>query len=588
MIGDSFNPKLFLQCAENVALHVPAAELFSLLKRSLDLPVQWAAMVRGSTGSQTVVPAGGTVSSADAENVLFVRVTPVEVSFEEAGLVTRDKFQSRADVRLTLRLIPERSELQSFLQTIVGSHRVAQTKGLARHLQPAIRAALAKFAAAHDADALVDGSAAESLSIALCDAVKPLLFTAGMVLDGCTIGQFDSKTLRQVHRREQKAARHRAEHIAARGVQEALERAQSKHLDHLASLLDRLGGLASDSPDVTLPDLIRSFSQHERGELYEALFAAEPVAEHTRWVVVAAGDELLFFAPTHLDEPARRLTISGSAGPIRSIQAVEGSEGRRVLWLGASTGLYRLPIERAEPDLSLLVPGAPPVNGGFNSVAVVGDRVFASHSELGLWEWNVNEPGSPRRRFDSMTRDAKAVRAVQFLGGDLYGAIDDRVIRWKADDATDKPACIYTGSVSTITAVEPTPDGLYVGNGDGDILFFSSGKETRPERIHTGSNRAAESLWLLTSNGVRRLIYSDTSLHIHAKVLGDSFACRYEAGGQTLRRVEVARDLIVATNDLRDRLICWKPASPATPFATVGVSRISRRSIQDVCLVPMA
>jgi hypothetical protein len=256
------------------------------------------------------------------------------------------------------------------------------------------------------------------------------------------------------------------------------------------------------------------------------------------------------------------------------------------LLLGAATGVYRLPIERAQPDRTLLVGNAPATRGGFNAVAMVGDRVFASHSELGLREWNVNEPESAEPRFESMTRDAKSVRGVQFQDGSLFCAIDDRVICWPADQSADSPACIYTGSVTAITAICPTPQALFAGNGVGDVLEWKTGCGTKPQRLHTGLHRAAESLWLLSTHGVRRLVYTDTSLQVHARVLGDSFECRYEAGGQTLRRVEVAPDILVATNELRDRLICWTPGQPAAPTATIGVSRLCGRSIQDVCLVP--
>ena len=185
-----------------------------------------------------------------------------------------------------------------------------------------------------------------------------------------------------------------------------------------------------------------------------------------------------------------------------------------------------------------------------------------------------------------MTQGAKAVRGVQFFEGDLYCAIDDRVIRWPADETADRPTRIYTGSFATITALYPTAEDLFAGNGEGDILHWPKGRDTKPDRLHTGLHRAAESVWLLSTHGVQRLVYTDTSLHVHARVLGDNFTCRYEAGGQTLRRVEVAPDLLVATNELRDRLICWTPGQPAQPAAVVQVSRICGHSVQDVCLVP--
>jgi len=587
MIAGKFDPQLFFHRIENVALHVPAAELFGFLKRSLDLPSPWAAMVRRSTGEHVVVPAGGEVDGTEAEDVLFVRVTPIELTLEEEGIVTHDRFQCRGDLTLRVSVIPERSELQSFLKAVVGSHRVAQATSLARYLAPTVRAALARFAAERDASDLVDARSGDAIEAALASALEAPLFSAGLMLDGPPTVRFDSKTLRQVQESQQEAARRQAEHDAARQVQEALEKAQAQHADHLASLLDRLKGLAADSPEAALPELVRSFSERERGELYRALFASEPASTKTQWVIAAAGNELLFFDPARLEEPCRRLTLDGPAGPVRSLQFMHGDNDRPILLIGAAAGVYRLPLERAEPDATLLVEGAPPVKGGFNAAAMVGDRVFATHSELGLCEWTVTEPNAPRLRFTTLTRDAKAVRDVEFFDGNLYCGIDDKVIRWPADDLGDRPAYVFTGSMSTITAICPSDAGLFVGNGDGDVLHFPPDRNTKPDRLHMGAHRAAESLWLLNSHGVRRLVYTDTSLYVHGRVLGDSFTCRYEAGGQTLRRVEVAPDLIVATNDLRDRLICWSPGQPDQPIASVGVSRLCGRSVQDVCLVPV-
>ncbi len=587
MAGSKFDPQLFFQRSDSVALHVPASELFSLLKRSVDLPAQWAAMVRRTTGDHVVVRAGGNVDSADAEDILFVRTTPIEVVLEEEGIVTRDRYQCRVELHLRINLIPERSELLSFQKSVLGSHRVVQAAGVARYFQPIIRAALAQFAAGHQASDLVDAGSMEAVSVALVDALEAPCFTAGMVLDGHPSVRFDSKTLRQVQDSEQLAARRRAEHKAAHELQEALEQAQAHHLDYLASLLTRLREMAEVSPDVELPELVRTFSEQQRGDLYQALFRSEPIAARTQWVVAAAGDELLFFDPRRLDEPSRRFRVEGEAGPIRSIQTARIADGGMALLVGAATGIYRLPIDRVEPDLTLLVEGAPSVRGGFNAGALVGDRVFGSHSELGLREWDINEPASGRPRFESMTRNAKAVRGVVFLDGNLYCAIDDRVIRWPADETTDRPTHVYTGSMTAITALCPVSDGLFAGNAEGDVLHWPKGRDSKPERLHTGLQRPAESIWLLSTHGVRRLVYTDTSLHMHARVLGDNFECRYEAGGQTLRRVEIAPDLLVATNDLRDRLICWAPGEPSTPTATIGVSRLCGHSVQDVCLVPL-
>ena len=585
MSAGKFDPHLFFQEASNVALHVEASELFGLLTRSLDLPAQWGALVRRSTGDQVVIAAGGVVGGADVEDVLFFRVTPIEINFEEEGIVTRDRFSCTAAGTLSVSVIPERSELVSFLKSVLGSHRVAQAKGLARYLEPALRSALAKVAAAHDGAELVGGRTSQEVSEALADGLQGLLFAAGMILQGTPEARFDSQTLRHVQDAHADASRRRAVHEAEQEVRQALDRAQAEHLDHLGELLERLRTMAGASPDVALPDLVKTFAERERGELYAAIFANEPAAERTRWVVVAAGDELLFFDPAALDTPARRVRIAGAVGGVRSIQAAISSDATPVLWLGAATGVYRLPLDASTPDVTLTVVGAPTVQGGFNAVVAVGDRVFASHSELGLCEWNVNKPSEVRFRLASNTKSAKTVRGAALLDGDLYCSIDDKVYAVRIDDVGDEPSRVFAGSASTISAICPTGQGLFAGNRDGDVLFWSADPAATAERLHTGTQRAVESIWHLSTHGVRRLVFTDTSLHVHARVLGDSFTCRYEAGGQTLRRVEVAPDLIIATNDLRDRLICWTPGKPDNPSDTIGVSRICGRSVQDVCLV---
>ena len=98
----------------------------------------------------------------------------------------------------------------------------------------------------------------------------------------------------------------------------------------------------------------------------------------------------------------------------------------------------RLRLKRTH-TLALLVPDAPPVRGGFNSAAMAGERVLASHSELGLWDWEAADPTVAKPRFASMARGAKAVRGVLFFEGDLYCAIDDRVVRWPATLHLSRP-----------------------------------------------------------------------------------------------------------------------------------------------------
>src|SRR3972149_169649 len=123
MIAGKFDPQAFFHRTENVALHVPASELFGLLKRSLDLPVQWAALISRTTGDHDVVRAGGSVDADETQSVMFTRVTPVDVSVVEENLVSRDSFTCEAEVKARVAVIPERSELLSFQQHVLGGAR---------------------------------------------------------------------------------------------------------------------------------------------------------------------------------------------------------------------------------------------------------------------------------------------------------------------------------------------------------------------------------------------------------------------------------------------------------------------------------
>ncbi len=578
--------KQLFERADAVAVVGAASELFGLLTRSVSLPAQWGALVTKETGDQVMVPAGATVDGHDAHEVFFVRTSPLDVRVEEDGLVTKDGMACRAEGRCHVRVIPERAELLSFRRTILGSERTSLSADLADYLTPALRSALKQVTSEHEAKLLVDGTCSDAVSKALAVALEGPCFSAGLAISAKPVVQFSSQALERVRQVRTEAVRRQREHEASRELRQALELAQREHLDHLASLLSRLREMTDASPDVELGDLIRTFSEKQRGEVYEALFASEPVGKRTRWVVVAAGGEVLFFDPQSPDAPTRRVPVAGSAGGVRSIQTVTDADGQRTLLLGAATGVYQLGIEKAEPDVTLVVEDAPPVRGGFNAATLIGDRVLATHSELGLREWHVDKPTAARTRFESITRKAKAVRNVMLFEGDLYCSIDDRILRWPANDDADRPTHFYTGARAMITALQPTPGGLYAGTSEGDVLRWIEGRDTEPEQVHAGSRRPAESLWLLVSHGIRRLVFTDTSARVHARVLGDSFTCHYEAGGQTLPRVEVAPDLWVATNDVRDRLICWKPGEPAKPFMTTNVHRICQSHIQDVCLVP--
>lgn len=584
MLSAKFDPSSFFRTTEHAALHVAAEEVFSLLVRTLDLPPTWTALVKRKTGEHAVTPPGGRIDGANAADVLFVRTTPIDVSQAVEGVLSDDRFACHANVRLLVTLHAERSEIVSFARSILGSRRVAKAETISAYLQSSIHAALAQFAAARPAATLIDGALSAEAASHLRTALAGPCFTAGLTIDADPRVSFSSPALAQARQVESEASRRRAEHAAANEMLEARRQSQTQHVAHVTTLLDKLRSMNAATPDVPFPDLIRTFSEQQRGDIYQALFTAQDDKARTRWLVAATAEEVLFFDPKDGDQPARRIRLAGPPGPVRSVQSA-AVDGETVLFVGAARGVYRIPDGAAAPDLMLTVPDAPAVRGGFNAVAIVHDQVFASHSELGICAWYARTAASPRRWFPAITAAAKAVREIRAHHGDLYCGVDDRVLAWNAEAPTEHPPRVYAGSAATLTALTPATSGLYAGTSAGEVLHWSHGESANPRCLHRGPGRPVESLHLLAAQGVERLIFTDTSPHVYARVLGDNFLCRFEAGGQTIRRVEAADDLLLGLSDTRDRLFLWTTGKPDQLPQIIPVHRLVGQSVQDICLI---
>ncbi len=580
-----FHPEQTFADPNCVAVALPGSEVFGLMRRRINLPAQWAALIQLEDGGVRVTSPGGIADGADADDVLFVRTTPLNVTQQHDAIAAADGYLGRFDVRFRVAVIPEPGELQALHRNIVGSAVEVTTSAIGSFLDGAVRRACQDLGMRMDAATLTDAASADAMTAAVADAVRGACFQAGLALVDDPSVSFVSPAYERVRAADQDAAVRRREHEASRQLRDALQTARQEHLDRLAGTLARLKTMAEASPDADLPVLMRTFAEQERSDLYEALFATVAAERQTRAIVVATATQLLHFDPDSPGEPGRRIDIAGAAGPVRSVQWFAGLGSSGMLALGASTGVYLMGIDASTPERTLRLQDAPGVRGGFNGVAFGGGQLFASHSELGIARWRLDAEAPGETLFESMTRQAKAIRGIQVLNDHAFCAIDDRVIAWPLEGDASTPARVYTGSRATLTAVCASSAGLFAGNSAGEVLHWQGLDTSRPAVIHAGGQRGVESIWLASAGGVQRLIYTDTSLCVYSRVMGDTFACRYEASGQTLRRVDVAPDLITATNDLRDRLLHWRPGRPAEPYAMTHVGRLTGHSVQDVCLV---
>lgn len=575
-----------------VAAVAPTDAVFGLLKRTVDLPPYWAVLVTRRQGDFRMTRPGGHLKDDDAREVMFVRTSPINLSYEETGIAASDGYLCKGSVRLNVAAIPELSELRSFRKELVGSSGRVRESDVSERMAWAVRDALSAFAGERPADVLVDGDEHDEFNNLLGEKLQPICFELGLRLDESISVSFESVALQRTRAEVQDTtARVEAEKVRQQ-LQSARREARQEHLHHLTGLLDQLENLGRHSPEGSLQDLIKTFSESDRGELYGVLWRNSPVETKTQWVVCATGNELLYFDPVSPADPGRRVVLESEAGSLRSMSLDFDADRRPLLLAGAATGVHVLDAREGRahlPDQGVrCFEGGEKLRGGINAACLLGDELLATHSEVGVIQWKLQDSSPGRVLLADMTAGARTVRCIRRFCDRVWLAVDDHVISLPVDQISKNAATRYTGSGSTITAVFPSSGCVYAGNAAGQVLRWDTSQPEKPEVLHGGNGRAAETVVLLNDGGIERMFYTDTSLALYARVVGDAYACRYEAGGQTIRRAEVSADLIVAINDPRDQMIFWNPNQPGEPAAIIPVMRISRHSVQDVCLVPSA
>ena len=234
--------------------------------------------------------------------------------------------------------------------------------------------------------------------------------------------------------------------------------------------------------------------------------------------------------------------------------------------------------------------------GGVNAVAVSDRWVVGTHSEHGVIAWprklelstskKRDSKVEPHRLFENETTNAKAVRCALFASGRFWCSIDDTVYCVLDGDLKSGHKQLRAGT-DMITALAINGDDIFAGTVDGDVLHWMGLNCESPRTLHAGSRRPVESIASVLGGDITRLFYTDTSLAVYSRVLGDSFVCRYEAGGQTLRRADCASDIVVSINDARDRMIVWNGNEPRHPAQSISIVQLTGHSAQDVCLLPL-
>lgn len=582
------DPNSFSADADCVGVVLPGERLFGLLTRSCVVPSGWVALTNPAESDSTLHPATATVVAAGVRELLLVRTEPVSVEIGDEQTPSVDGYLCAGTVLLALRAVAQAGDLKLFRRSLMAGTDRVDRQALAKYLRWQSRRVMAEFAEKRTAADLVDGKDRDAVVALLTERLSASLFAAGLVFHQPPLVSFDCGALRQVRRECEVVARRRDEQAAHQQLQDALAEARRKHLSQLEELLGQLQSLSTQTPSIQLADVIRTFSEPQRGQIYDGLWTLLPAEERTQWIVAVAGNELLCFDPNLPDAPARRRQIDGPAGALRSVRFYRSEKGRAMLLVGAAHGVYEVSVHdlKVRAAHTFEPPAGQELRGGVNASAVWNARVFATHSQIGLIAWDRAIGDQAAFLLPDLTRRHRAVRGVHVVGTRLIFSVDDIVVVCPVAQVVPSQVRRFTGSIARITAVHAVDDDIFAGNEIGDLWHWHYDRPAEGRCIRRGDGSPVEGFQQISAGGVSHLVFAERGTPaLQSMVVGDTFVCRYETGGEGVRRCAVAGDVFVAIDDLRDRLICWRPGGAKAPYAVIAVAAQCGHTIQDVCLV---
>jgi hypothetical protein len=583
-MATKFEISSFLGDERLVARRAAAGDVFSFLTRSLVLPPDCAAMVWPEVGSPRVVGPGSMIEADGAVRVMFVRRSPFTLGYNFDRLSTADGFELSASVGLQVRVVAERTELAGFCDRLMGSAATVTLDALQSHCAEAVHAAVVAFAKARNAADLLSPQTWPEFDAILEDSFKPVGFASGLELLGDVRITTASKDFARAAE-AQRVQKLRADRIAAeQQLRELSSDARRQRLTELADTLDRLQEMAEKNKGSSLVELIRAFDPLQRGGLYQALLARQGGASQSHAILIVAGDELLWFDPASPGKPTRRLSLASDAGPLRSVHA-SSWEGKSVVLVGAKRGVHLLRTEQ-DPRLTFMFDVDRPLRGGVNAAAVIGERLLATHSEVGLIEWALRKTDHFDLPRAELFITAKSVRDLRTDDkGTAWMAVDRRVVGIGAE-AEAEP--IVMNAPASVTAMTLAGGWVYGGLESGQIVAWRMDSPEIMDSLRPACGNAVESIGFLEGGGVPRLLIADRRPHLEMMIPGESVSTKY-AAGQAMRWGLSAGPWIAGINDRRDQLVIWGIEDPAEPTAVISIGQLCGHSVQDAaCLTASA
>jgi hypothetical protein len=304
-----------------------------------------------------------------------------------------------------------------------------------------------------------------------------------------------------------------------------------------------------------------------------------------RMIYAACGSEIRAFNPRaqfRESEPVRVYTLPDETGGARSVRLAKVGDR---LWIlaGARCGVVAFDAETAEAKVFLF----PTVTRyGANSVTVLGDYVYASHSDLGLLRWPI-VGGKPTEMFPDLFRGLTTVRGVQASRkGQLLLCGHCSVYRIDLDQPGGRPVRYSAAGVKELVGAVECGNHLYAATLEGKVLRWETEVPGGPDLdlAHLDCKTYCVSL-VQMPDGPHLVLGAKVPALTLVKLAPPYSRAQYLTAGASVRWAQAASDLLVASDSDCLRLLCWSREVVHRPEREILVGRAPRDQVVDFCLL---
>lgn len=253
-----------------------------------------------------------------------------------------------------------------------------------------------------------------------------------------------------------------------------------------------------------------------------------------------------------------------SLGSLRSIQS-ESLNGSPVLLIGARRGVYI--VDRASKRISNypLQSAFNPLTG-VNAVAIIGGKIYGTHSQFGLLRWSIPGVQVPADSFlTNYTESARSVRSIFIDEGRWPTFACGRRVLALEHDVHPHVVAEYSDAPSDILLVHSYGDRFVAACQNGEIVCW---EKSRPDWCRELMRLPEDISACTVSADGRSLVIGTRGPSVRVYSLDQNVIARYDAPQDMRMAREFGRHLFGVSRD-RSTLYLWESYGDGHPVTEV-------------------